>query len=1044
TAGLYTFGKNSDDGGRLKIDGNVVINDDTPHSPTDSFVTLNLSAGLHSFEILMFEIGGGDELEFFAAPGTYTSFDAVAFKLVGDVANGGLAASTVPPAAGGLIGTNLQSQMAAANGAYFRFTFPAPPAGTTTLSLMTRHNDGFAAWLNGTPVASDRAPASPAWDSTATSVRPDADSVLRKGYNLTAQLPNLTATGNVLAIQGLKAGAADTSFLLVPEISAASLDPALTRVFYRDGKATPGYLNGPPSSLGTVQTLTNSAQRGYYTSPVTVTLATPTDGVTIRYTIDGSTPSTTNGTVYTGPMTLSSTTVLRTIGVKTNWDSSPVDTRTYLFPADIIHQSPGGAAPPGWPSTSGTDQVLDFGMDPSIVNNANPDLGGPATVKSALLSLPAVSIVTDLPNLFDINGSQGIYAHPDGHGLTWERQASLEWINPPDAVNPNGLSQFQVNAGLRMRGGYSRSANNPKHSFRFFFRADYGASKLNYPLFGRRGAQTFDKIDIRTAQNYSWSFDGDSRNTFLREESSRQAMLDMGNPGSHVRYAQVFLNGQYWGLYNLDERTEADFAASYEGGSDDDWDVVKSDSDNGYQTSTTDGSIAAWQDLWNKSKAHRASPTNANYYKMMGLAADGVTPTADPVLLDPNNLIDYMLLTMWTGNQDGATSAFNNNERANNWFGSRRRDGNPRQGFRFFVHDFEHSMLDLNANRAGPFNVSTETDFNFSNPMFLHQDLTSNKEYLINWADRIQKHMFGNGALTAAAWQNRMNRFATVVDQSIAAESARWGDARHQPAYTRQDWTNAQNDLLNYVAARNPIVLNQLRSAGLYPVTDAPIISPSNPYQADGAEVTVSGPGTLYYMADGSDPRVIGGGVKSGALVYTPGTTQEPVVPWNASGWKYLADGSNQGTTWRSEAFNDSAWASGTAELGYGDGDEATVLPIVDVDPAAGVQKAATYYFRKTFDLASLAGISGGRLTVEYDDAYTVYLNGVRVASNLPANAAYNYYTGSAIEDTIAETSIDLSSLHAGTNTLAVEIHQASNTSTDVSMNCALTLFRTT
>jgi hypothetical protein len=473
--------------------------------------------------------------------------------------------------------------------------------------------------------------------------------------------------------------------------------------------------------------------------------------------------------------------------------------------------------------------------------------------------------------------------------------------------------------------------------------------------------------------------------------------------------------------------------------------VVKDESDSGYITDNTDGTIDAWKDLWTKSKAHRASPTNANYFKMMGLAADGVTPTTDPVLLDPKNLVDYMLLTMWTANEDGAVSLFLNNEKANNWFGARRRVDNPRQGFQFFAHDFEHSMFDVNENRVGPFNVAEESDFTYSNPCFTHQDLTGNLEYRMQWADRIQKHMFGNGALTAPAWQNRMNRFATVVDQAIAAESARWGNAKHQPAYTRLDWTNAQNNLLNFVGARNPIVLSQLRTAGLYPSIDAPVISPPNIYQDSGSEVVVSGPAaaTLYYMADGSDPRAVGGTVKPNALVYTSATSQELTIPWSASGWKYLANGTNQGVTWRNEGFNDGTWPSGTAELGYGDGDEATVIPIVDVDPATGgVQKAATYYFRKTFDLSNLAGITNALVTVKYDDAYIVYLNGVRVAGNLPVNPAYNYYSGSAIEDTTAQTSIDFSLLHTGTNTLAVEIHQANNTSTDVSMNCSLTLTR--
>jgi len=70
-------------------------------------------------------------------------------------------------------------------------------------------------------------------------------------------------------------------------------------------------------------------------------------------------------------------------------------------------------------------------------------------------------------------------------------------------IQPDGSEGFQVNAGLRIRGGFSRQDDNPKHSFRVLFRGEYGDSELNYPLHGEDGADTFDRLDFRTAQNYS-------------------------------------------------------------------------------------------------------------------------------------------------------------------------------------------------------------------------------------------------------------------------------------------------------------------------------------------------------------------------------------------------------------------------------------------------------------------------------------------------------------------------------------------------------------
>ena len=476
-----------------------------------------------------------------------------------------------------------------------------------------------------------------------------------------------------------------------------------------------------------------------------------------------------------------------------------------------------------------------------------------------------------------------MYVHPSSRGFAWERACSLELINPPDALHPNGTSEFQVNCGIRVRGGFSRDTNNPKHGFHLFFRTDYGPGKLSYPIFGRAGATDYDQIDLRTAENYSWSYQGDASNTFLREESTRVVQTDVGQLGSHVRYVHVYLNGQYFGLFDFDERTEASFGASYLPGSKDDFDVVKCEQDSGYTTGLTDGNFLAWQDLWNKSRAHYSAPTNANYFRMQGLAADGVTLTGDPVLLDVDNLIDYMLDTFWTGNLDGATSAFLGNDRANNWFGSRNRKGTL--GFKFFAHDFEHTFFSTTEDRTGPFGNAgggNWASFNYSNPMFLHQDLTPNTEYKIRWADRVHKHMFNGGQFTTAKWTARFNSLATIVDGVIVAESARWGDSKVATPFNRTNWITARNTILNsYIPARGAIVLSQLRADGIYPSIDAPTLNPFGGYVASSSQVVMSTPaGTIYYMADGSDPRLIGGAIKPGALIYTSAAS----TPYTLSG----------------------------------------------------------------------------------------------------------------------------------------------------------------
>src|SRR5205085_2780121 len=114
-----------------------------------------------------------------------------------------------------------------------------------------------------------------------------------------------------------------------------------------------------------------------------------------------------------------------------------------------------------------------------------------------------------------------------------------------------------------------------------------------------------------------------------------------------------------------------------------------------------------------------------------------------------------------------------------------------------------------------------------------------------------------------------------------------------------------------------------------------------------------------------------------------PSGTTETLVPAGAV-WKYLDNGTDQGTAWRASGFSDAAWASGPAELGYGDGDEATA---VRYGPDAN-NKYITTYFRKAFTVSNAAAVTALQLRLLRDDGAVVYLNGVEVfRSNMNAGA---------------------------------------------------------
>ena len=1047
-AGVWTFGLNSDDGGRIRIDGTDCMVDNTNHGASDHLGTRSLTAGLHSYEVVYWEQGGGAHLEFFAAPGSLAVWDAT-FKLVGDTANGGLPAFTYPSGAvssGGFVRTDLQAAMHGINpGAYLRVPFSVTnPAAFGSLQLTMRYNDGFVAYLNGAEVARRNAPASQVWNSTATATRTTEQSLTPEPVNLTPFLGSLTVGSNVLAIHGLNAGVSDGSFFLLPEMTGGTPLGAGPSVYFN--VPTPAAINGAASSLGKVEDTTFSVDRGFYTAPISVAIATTTPGATIRYTTDGSPPTATTGNVYAAPLAISTTTVLRAAAFKTGWDQTNVDTHSYIFLDDVIQQSPTGTPPAGWPVGPVNGQLYDYGMDPNIVGSANAAIGGAAQVKAALMAIPSFSIVTEQRHITD--AATGIYSNPGGRGFAWERPCSFELLNDP--ANGGG---FQINAGVRIRGGYSRQTANPKHSFHLMFREDYGASKLNYPIHGDEGTGEFDAIDLRTSQNYSWSLHGDGgNNTFLREEFTRVTQGAMGQPYARGRYFHLYLNGQYWGLFGTDERPEAGHGESYFGGSKDDYDVVKSAGNGGgYATELNNGTYVAWQSLWNQAMAMVTDPSNARYFQLQGLAPDGVTPLNNPAwppVLDANNQIDYMLIVFWAGSSDAPLTG--GADRVNNWFAYRKRDSSA--GFLHFAHDMEHSSF--GGDRTGPYTNASVTNFSYANPQYLHQHMLGNAEYKMRWADRVYKHMFNDGALTTAANLARVNAMAATVSSAIIGESARWGDAKIEPPRDKTHWEGARNTFLNFIPSRNATVISQLQADGLYPTLAAPGLSQWGGYLASTQQLYLNAPtGTIYYTVNGADPRIIGGAVHGSAQTFTSATTTDTFIAMGTAAalvpWKYLVTNVDQGAPWRAPGFNDTAWSTGNSELGYNDGDEVTIIEdnFTPGVPASATDRFITTYFRKTFTVTNPAQYSGFTINLKRDDGAVVFLNGEEIARpNMPALPAVIGWGTVALasnENTFDTIPVPVAKFINGPNVIAVEIHQNGAGSSDVSFNCSVSATRT-
>lgn len=756
------------------------------------------------------------------------------------------------PATNGLAALMLSNNASA----FIRIPFTvADPNAFQTLKLRMRYDDGFAAYINGQLVASRNAPGSPQWNSSATNTR--SDTLVYEDILFTNS-PGLLASGaNVLAIHGMNINAADSDFLILPELQGIINGASVLRYFT---PATPGADNGS-GYLGLVSDTKFSVDRGFYDTPFTVAITSATVTASIYWTTNGSVPSPTNGTLYTGPIPIAVTKPLRAAAFLTNYVPSEPDTHTYIFLSQVLQQP---NSLPGHPTVWQASYPADYEMDPNVVND--PNYG--STISNDLRSIPTLSIVTDHDSLW--NPTTGIYVDATRQGDLWERAASVELFNG------DNTSEFHVNCGLRIEGNASRDNNRLcKHSFRLLFKSDYGPAKLPYNWFGNPVVQ-FDNIDLRACFTDAWGTRYSDQtlipggkgtryrpedSIYLRDVWVKDSLRDMGHLSGRGDFVHLYVNGLYWGIYNPTERLDASHFSEHLGGLETDWDVIRDVAE------VFDGNKNDWSAMI---ALCNAGITNEAAYQAVGQ------------LVDIEDLIDYMLLHIYAEAEDWPS---------HNWYAAHRRanptNGLPATRWIFLSWDQEIVLDQLVINERIN---SSDND----TPARIYSQLRAWPEFRRLFGDRIQKHLFNGGALTPSNNVARLMARAARIDRAIVGESARWGDARefsiganpgHGQTFTRDEWWVLELDKLrtNHFSALHARNLARFTSAGLYPTIGPPSFNQFGGDVPAGFSLVMThtnATGIIYYTLDGSDPRVYGtGAVAPTALAYgTPVPVNQPLV----------------------------------------------------------------------------------------------------------------------------------------------------------------------
>lgn len=602
-------------------------------------------------------------------------------------------------------------------------------------------------------------------------------------------------------------------------------------------RPTPGRPNDETTVWqGRLEPVQVSPARGFYERPLTLTLTTITPGATIYYTLNGSEPGPTNGSIYTDPLPINGTTLVRAVAVQPGWLPSPVSTHSYIFLADVRRQP---ADPPGFPASwgvytidfaghrAGEPVAADYEVDPEIANDPRYQ----DQIEAALRAIPSLSLVTDVQNFT-------LYANPRERGPGWERPVSVELIDPG---RPG--QGFQINAGVRIQGGAGRWEFMPKHSFRLFFKDEYGPTKLTYPLFPNSPVETFDTLVLRAGVDRSYAGHPEASNhrlaTYTRDEWLRASQVEMSGVGSHGIFVHLYLNGLYWGLYNVVERPDASFAAAYMSGQKEDWYAAN----------------------------HRGGISGASdrFSRLIELAeadhlAEPETYAVVQDYLDITHFIDYMVLNWYAGTEDWPE---------NNWYAVIE---NPAGQAKYFVWDGEESWQD-----GAKIHLGRDDLAGVPNTIkILFKALIKNPDFKTALADRLYKHLFHDGLLTGAAAQARWRQINAPLELAIIGESMRWGDARYEPPITQADWQAASDNVLAQMEGNAARLIELARQVDYYPPVDPPRFSQQGGLIEAGFQLTLTAaqPGRIYYTIDGSDPRrPVTGAVATTAKLY-----ERPVV----------------------------------------------------------------------------------------------------------------------------------------------------------------------
>jgi len=390
-------------------------------------------------------------------------------------------------------------------------------------------------------------------------------------------------------------------------------------------------------------------------------------------------------------------------------------------------------------------------------------------------SFSVLSLITDSLNLFDYKNGifipgktyddmgysfwpPGNYSHRDS---SWERNVSAQFFDE------QGKLEWETECGIKMHG--NGSVSFPQKSFQLYFRKKYGNKNLNYDLFEGSNINEYKRILFRNSGN-------DFLQTHFRDAMLHSLLDEFNIEKQQYRSSIVFINGEYWGIYNIREKLDKHHFSAIAGVHEDSIDII---TNCGFDY---EGSNLEFLDLQKYLTNHSLKDdANYNYIKNK---------------VDIPNVIDYFIAEIYTANYD--------------WPYSNMRLWKPRgenTKWRYVIYDLDFSFNQDNSSGywVKSMNHATDTNlFSYSEcSSRLFRKLLQNQHFRDNFIERFAYHL--NNSLNKDIVLNRIEEFESKYRDEIEEHIKRWG----YPS-DKDNWYFQVNALKVFARERPCLLLDHL------------------------------------------------------------------------------------------------------------------------------------------------------------------------------------------------------------------------------------------